>query len=66
VVITGLGAVTPLGNDVRSSYSRQVKGGRSITAFGTPASVARLRGEGLRADAVDRAQAGKAYGNSRR
>ena len=38
VVITGLGAVTPLGNDVRSSWDNLVAGGASagpITAFDT-------------------------------
>ena len=66
VVITGLGAVTPLGNDVRSSgrisspeERRPTRSRRSTPRL--PGHV-RLRGEGLRADAVDRAQAGEAHG----
>ena len=48
VVITGLGAVTPLGNDMRSSWEQLVAGRGAagpITAFDT---TGKTRGEGKR------------------
>jgi hypothetical protein len=66
VVITGLGAVRPLGNAVRSSCENLVAGrtdGRpdhEVRHHWLPGQV-RVRDEGLRPNAVDRAQAGEAH-----
>src|SRR3989454_12145165 len=53
VVITGLGAVTPLGNDVRSSWENLVAGRSAagpITAFDTTGYMVRFACEAKRFD----------------
>ena len=67
VVITGLGAVTPLGNDVESTWENLLagrSGAGPITQFDSTRlqRALRLRGEGLRADRLHRPQEGAADG----
>ena len=67
VVVTGIGAVTPLGNDAET-YWKNLTAGKSgagpIAQFDASefAGALRLRAQGLRADGVDRAAQGAAHG----
>ncbi len=48
VVVTGLGAITPLGNDVKTTWERLLKGNSgigNITAFDTTDHVVKIAGE---------------------
>ena len=67
VVITGLGAVTPLGNDVETTWDNLLAGESGAAEIDAvrrqrvPGAL-RLRAEGLRPDRVDRPQDGAAHG----
>ena len=67
VVVTGLGMVTPLGNDVETSWQNLIAGESgaaddpAVRRERVPRSL-RLRAEGVRPDEVDRAEAGAADG----
>ena len=66
VVVTGVGAVTPLGNDAETTWQTLIAGSRGWTDH--PVRLdgllrpLRLRGEGLRPVPLDRSQAGAAHG----
>jgi 3-oxoacyl-[acyl-carrier-protein] synthase II len=48
VVVTGLGAITPLGNDVKTTWERLLKGDSgigNITVFDTTEHVVKIAGE---------------------
>ena len=66
VVVTGMGAVTPLGNDVETTWANLLAGkrgaGRSRVRHDRLPGPLRLRAEGFRSEAVDRPQAGAAHG----